>query len=185
VIKSFRFIFWSAIILISNLIFSCQNEDCVSTFNNELLVGFYESDTLENGSVEMSEKDTVFYAIVADGNDSIFYSVDDVNSVFKVPVNPAADMTSFEFYMIDSIGYDTLSLDPLEVEVTFFPDPVPHILEVDYRRFTRVISEDCGVEIGYVGLDVRESTFSSYSIESDRLTRFNESNDKVNVKIYF
>ena len=70
----------------------------MSTFNNELRVGFFKADTLESGEVEITAIDTAFYAVVADGNDSIFYDVDSVKSVFRLPVNPAADMTSFEFY---------------------------------------------------------------------------------------
>jgi len=185
VIRSYRLFFWSAILVSINLIFSCQNEDCVSTFNNEMLIGFFEADTLENGDVVIQEKDTVFYSVVADGNDSVFYDIDTLVSVMKLPVDPAGDRTAFEFYMIDSIGIDTLSFDPLELEVTIYPVQQPYCLEVSYRRFTQVISEECGVEIGFVNLEVDDTTFPAYEIDSDRLSRFNLENERVNIEVFF
>jgi hypothetical protein len=185
VIRSYRLFFWSAILVSIHLIFSCQNEDCVSTFNNEMLIGFYDADTLENGDVVIQEKDTIFYSVVADGNDSIFYDVDTIVSVVTLPVDPGADMTAFEFYMIDSVSIDTLSMDPLEFEVTIFPRKEPYFLQVSYRKITQVISEECGVEIGFVNLEVDDSTFPAYEIDSDRLSRFNLENERVNIEVFF
>lgn len=185
VIRSYRLFFWSAILISSNLIFSCQNEDCLSTFNNEMLIEFFEADTLENGEIVIQEIDTVFFAVVANGNDSVFYDYNTTVSVMTLPVNPAAERTDFEFYMIDSVGIDTLSINPLELEVTIYPVQQPYFLEVSYRRITKVISEDCGVEIGYVNLEVANSTFPVYEIDSDRLSRFNLENERVNIEVYF
>jgi hypothetical protein len=179
--RSYRLLFWSAIIVGSNLIFSCQNEDCVSTFNNHLLVGFFDLDTLENGSIEQTPLDTVFYEIVALGNDSIFYNPDTVMSTLTLPVDPSGDMAAFELYMIESISYDTLSVDPLSVTKVYYKNPNPHRISVSYRRVTRVISEDCGVEIQYVNLKVDEITFSNALLVEDKLSRFNE----ANIEVYF
>lgn len=185
VIRSYRLFFWLAIIVVSNLLFSCKDEDCVSIFNNDMLLGFYETDTLETGEVIIEEKDTTFFAIIADGNDSTFYDPSTTASVFTLPVDPASEFTAFELYMIDSVATDTISNDPLEIEITYFTDSVPHFLDVSYRSFTRVITEDCGVEIVYVNLEVDDTTFPTYEVEAAQLTRFNEENEKVNVKVYF
>ena len=72
--KSYKCFFWSLALLSGSLFFSCANEDCVSIFNNHLLVGFYESEISENG--EYPEIDTVFYSVKADGNDLVFYTPD-------------------------------------------------------------------------------------------------------------
>ena len=187
VIKSYRLFFWLAIIIFSNLLFSCKNEDCFSIFNNDMLISFNVADTLDTGEIITEAIDTMFYAIVADGNDSIFYGPETRASLFMLQVDPAAEYTSFEFYMIDSVATDTISQDPLVIEATYFPNPIPHQMDIIYRSGTRVITEDCGVEIGYVGLDVSETTFPGYEIERDILDRFTGTgtNDDVNVKVYF
>ena len=148
-------------------------------------VGFFDADTLETGEIVVEEIDTAFYAVIANGNDSVFYDPNTRASVFTVPVDPADDMTAFEFYMIDSVATDTISDNPLEIEVTYFPNPAPYLLDVSYRRVTSVITEDCGVEIIFVRVEVSETTFAGYEIEIDNLNRFNEPNEKVNVKVYF
>jgi hypothetical protein len=172
-------------ILFANLFFSCQNEDCVSTFNNYLLVGFFERDTLEDGTINVIEKDTTFFAVMAIGNDSIFYDADTLASTFTLPVDPANDETLFQFYTIDSIAYDTLNLSPLEVLITYYPSEVPDVLGVRYDRATRVITEDCGVEIAFVNLKIGEVSFKDFNLAEDRLSRFNMENEEVNIEIFF
>lgn len=183
--SSFRVIFWVGAILFANLFFSCQNEDCVSTFNNYLLVGFFERDTLEDGTINVIEKDTTFFAVMAIGNDSIFYDADTLASTFTLPVDPANEETLFQFYTIDSIAYDTLNLSPLEVVITYYPNDVPDILGVRYDRATRVITEDCGVEIAFVNLEIEEVSFKDYNLSNGRLSRFNLENEEVNIEIFF
>ncbi len=163
------------------LLGSCKTEDCVSVFNNDLLVGFVEADTLEDGKVEFNPKDTVFYTIRAEGNDSVFYNKKDRRATFALPVNPAGDRTKFIFQAIDSIRYDTLSLDPIEIDTLYFINPSPHILSVRYVRKERIITEDCGVEIGYFNIEIENSTFPMTTLVNDRLERFNE----VNIEILF
>jgi len=148
-------------------------------------VGFYNADTLEDGSVTIEEQDTAFFAVIAAGNDSTFYKPDTIISVLTLPVDPASNETLFEIYTIQSVLRDTVSFNPLVVEVTYTPNPQPHVLDVSYRRFTQVITEDCGVEIGYVGLRVDETTFQSYNVDSESLSRFNEENERVNIEIFF
>ena len=166
----------SAVVFLSD---ACKNEDCVSVFNNDLLVSFITTDTLEDGKVEIHPKDTVFYSIVAEGNDTVFYDKNDTRSIFALPVNPAGEATKFIFQVIDSIRYDTLSLDPLEIDTLYFLNPDPHILSVSYVRRERIITEDCGVEIGYFDIEITGTTFPDATVVADRLDRFNEANIEI------
>ena len=179
--RSYKFIFWVVFILGGNLFFSCQNENCVSVFNNYLLVGFINADTLQTGEIEFHKNDTIFYSVTAVGNDSVFYDKDDVLSTFTLPVNPAVGLTTFSFEMIDSIRYDTLSLDPIDIDTIYYINPTPHTITVSYNRSQRIISEECGVEIAYTKLKVEEISFPTSNLTEDKLSRFNE----VNIEIFF
>jgi len=179
--RSYKIIFWTIVAVCGNIFFSCQNENCVSVFNNYLLVGFIETDTLESGSVEFQPKDTLFYSVTAIGSDSIFYDKDSTLSTFKFPVNPSAEITTFKLEMIDSIRYDTLSMDPVIVDTIYFINPNPHTITVSYDKKLRIISEDCGAEIAYINLNIEEITFETTVLEEDKLNRFNE----ANIEVYF
>jgi hypothetical protein len=184
--RSKRLLFWLVWIVTSNLFFSCKNEDCVSTYNNHLLVALIEPDTLETGEIEFNEKDTLFYAVTAVGNDSVFYDTDTIVSTLTLPVNPAVDMTTFELYMVDSISSDTVSLSPLDIQKTYYPNVNPHIIVVSYDRSTRVITEECGVEIGFIKLKIDEITFPVYRLREESLSRLVIGNeDIVNIEIFF
>jgi hypothetical protein len=179
--KYIRFFLWIAAIFTCNFFSSCKDEDCVSILNNDLLVNLLHTDTLENGNIIFEKLDTMFYEVKAAENDSIFYSVDQTVSKLVLPVNPAKDMTIFEFYMIDSVRTDTLSTNPINIQKTYYRNPVPHILSVSYLRITRVISEDCGIEIGYARINVDETTFDSVNVVKNRLSRLND----VNIEVFF
>ena len=169
-------IFWLFGILIGQLFFSCANEDCVSIFNNHLLVGFINADTLESGDIVFNDADTIFYSIKAEWNDSIFYDPDSPSSsLITLPVDPAGELTTFELTMLDSISYDSLN------NPTYHINPVPHIISVSYNRGQRIITEDCGVEIGYSGLKIEEITFNTTLLVDNKLSRLNE----VNIEIFF
>lgn len=179
--RSFKFIFWLIVILNGSLFFSCANEDCVSVFNNYLLVGFIKTDTLESGQIEFNELDTLFYSVTAIGNDTIFYDKNDIVSTLVLPVDPASGLTSFRLEMIDSIRYDTLSLEPIEIDTIYYVNPIPHTITVSYDRRQRVISENCGVEIAYINLEVEETSFPTTNLAENKLSRFNE----VNIEVFF
>jgi hypothetical protein len=169
-------IFWLIGIFIGQLFFSCANEDCVSIFNNNLLVGFIDADTLETGDIVFSDADTIFYSIKAEGNDSIYYDPDSPSSsLITLPVDPAGLNTKFELTMLDSISYDSLN------NPTYHVNPNPHIISVSYTRGQRIITEDCGVEIGYSGLKIEEISFNTTMMVDDKLSRLNE----VNIEIFF
>jgi len=179
--KSIRFIVWLVVIFSGSIFFSCANEDCVSVFNNDLLVGFIKADTLASGQIEFHEADTLFYSITAIGNDTIFYDSTNIASTFVLPVNPADDLTTFRFEVIDSIRYDTLTFDPIEIETIYYVNPIPHTITVSYDRKHRIISEDCGTEIAYINLNIEEISFSTTNLAEDKLSRFNE----VNIEVFF
>jgi len=160
---------------------SCKNEDCISGANNYLLVDFLSVDTLETGQLEFKPKDTLFYSVMAVGNDSVFYSKAKKVSSMQLPVNPAASQTSFQFIMIDSVRYDTLSLDPTVIDTLYFLHDKPQEISVSYDRKYRVITESCGIEISYHNLSVDTITFSPSTLIKNNLSRFNE----VNIEIYF
>ena len=174
--RTYQLIFWIFGILIGQLFFSCAKEDCVSIFNNHLLVGFINADTLETGEIIFSDADTIFYSVKAVGNDTILYDPDSpATALITLPVNPAANLTTFELTMLDSISYDTLN------NPTYYVNPIPHIISVSYTTGQRIITEDCGVEIGYSGLNIDDITFNTTLLVDDKLSRLNS----VNIEVFF
>ncbi len=172
---------WQWAILLAVLMCSCQDEDCVSVSNNDFLIGFVKADTLESGKVIYENVDTLFYKVTAESNDSILYDWHTRSLTFALPVNPASDITTFHLEMLDSIRYDTLSLDPLTIDTIMYVNPMPQTISVSYEQRQRIIAEDCGVEISYVKLQVDETTFPATELTEDKLSRFNE----VNLEIFF
>lgn len=180
--RSIRSTFWMYIFFGGGVFFSCANEDCISIFNNNLLVGFIQADTLGTGEVIFTPIDTVFYKVTANGNDSVFYHPDTVvRSLLTLPVDPKSELTSFRLEMLDSIAYDTLSFDPIIIDTTYYVNPDPHIITISYRNSQRIVSEDCGVEITYTNLNIDETTFDVVNLVDDKLSRLNE----VNIEVFF
>lgn len=173
--RSYKYFFWFILVFSGSLFFSCANENCTSIYNNHLLVSFIEADTLVTGEIEFNEIDTLFYSVMAEGNDSVFYTPDTTMTIITLPVNPASDYTSFELVMLDSISYDANN-DPI-----YHENPNPHTISVRYRRTERIISEDCGVEIAYTNLKYEEITFKDTVVVDDKLSRLNN----VNIEVYF
>lgn len=182
--RSSILIFWMSIVVSSGLLFSCADEDCFSVFNNDLLVNFYSVDTLTDGQVEIEPLDTIFYSVKALGNDSVYYDSTDVTSRFALPVNPALDVTTFEFQVLDSITFVTDSLSNGQITIIdtiYHRNPNPHILTVSYERKQRIISVECGVDMGFVNIRLDETTFPDTNLKVESLSRFND----VNVEVFF
>ncbi len=154
---------------------ACETENCVSLANNDLLVNFYEQDSV-------TLKNMMFEYVRAAGNDSVFYDHNTVQAKYRFPVNPADDQTLFIMQVIDSVTYDTISYDPLEVETHYHLRNGADSLWVEYDRHERIITVECGVEINYTKLSIKKCTFSKYELEGDEtsLSRLND----VNIKIY-
>jgi hypothetical protein len=163
-----------ALALLVAIIVSCKTEDCVSVANNDFLIEFYETDSTEL-------KEVTFTYIRALDNDSIFYDMDDSDNFYALPVNPAADITTFIFQVLDSVKYDTIQLDPVVIDTILYLKETPDTIEVDYKRTQRIITVDCGAEISYNIDTLNINTFSGYTIENKDLSRFND----VNVKVFF
>ena len=173
--------FFTLSIILLILLSSCKNEDCVSGANNDLLVTFLNVDTLENGNVSMKKMDTLFYSVTANSNETEFYTKAHKVDTLKLPVNPAADQTTFQLVMIDSIRFDTLSNNPVVLDTVYYLHPKPHIISVSYDRKYRVVSESCGVEISYHNITADTITFPSAALVKSNLSRFNSSN----IEVYF
>jgi len=173
--------FLTILLVIGSILYSCKNEDCVSIYNNYLLIDFIKADTLDSGTIEFNPIDTVFYTITAVGSDSVFYDSTDVVKSLILPVNPSSGYTSFRLQMIDSIRTDTISFDPIMTVKRYYVNPTPHVISVSYNRKEKIISEDCGVEISYTNLNIDETTFPVTHMVDNKLSRFNE----VNIEILF
>jgi len=153
---------------------ACETEDCVSLSTNDLWVTFYESD----GS---DLKNVTFFFVKALENDSIFYDKEDTRNSYALPLNPVADRTTFVFQVLDSITYDTLQLEPIEIDTIYHVRDALDTFDVHYRRAQRIITVDCGAEISYNIDTISTSTFTGFEIENRQLSRFNA----VNVKVFF
>ncbi len=154
------------------LVLSCENEDCVSVHTNNFLVEFWKADSSATRKI-------AFYSIKAENNDSVFYNLDSARSLYSLPVNPAANATTFIFTEIDTIIRDTVSYEPLDVKAdTSFSSK---LIELSYQKGERIISVDCGVEIAYSKVNVEKCDFPNYVLEKTDLSRFNHDN----IKIYY
>lgn len=114
---------------------SCLDEaDCVTTTTDFVNVRFYER--------ENNLTDTLFLtSLTALGSDSVLYNQDTVTSV-RLPLDPQANSARYVFQ--SQYGRDTLVLT--------------------YSLGTRLISEDCGVEILYSQLDYLSHSFDSVNV---------------------
>jgi hypothetical protein len=125
------------IFVISSLFFlsSCLNEpDCVTTTTDFVNVRFYER--------ENNLTDTLFLtSLTAIGSDSVLHDQDTVTSV-RLPLDPQQNSAKYIFE--SQYGRDTLVLI--------------------YSLGTRLISEDCGVEILYSQVDYMSHSFDSVNV---------------------
>jgi hypothetical protein len=162
------------LILLGSVIASCENEDCVSVSNNALLVEFYSRDSTVI-------REIAFEYITAASTDTVFYAHGEESSSYALPLNPAADATMFYMQAIDTVLYDTISADPLQIDTVVVLRDRVDTLAVQYNRTQRVITPECGVEISYGNIEVEQNTFSGGEVVSPSLSRFND----VNIKIYY
>lgn len=152
---------------------ACEAENCVSVATNDMQVRFYENDSTTSRRVR-------FRYLQAIGNDSVFYTIDTVALTYSFPLDPERDRTDFALQILDTAYFDTLSTEPLELELVTVYLP-PDTLSVEYRRLMRIITEECGVEISYEELRVIRATFPAYKLISEQVSRF----DEVNLEVYF
>lgn len=169
--KANRSIYIKLIIVMLVCLTACADENCVTVYNNELLVQFFD----EDGD---APKRVRFYSITAANTDSVFFDATTFESTYRLPVNPAADTTRFILVPIDTILLDTLSRDPLLVR----RDTVlgaTRTIGVSYSRSTRIITPECGVEIAYQNLMIDTISYENYLLSADDLSRFNDANIEI------
>ncbi len=108
--------------------------DCVTTTRNFVSVNFYNSET--------NERDTLFFtSVTAVGSDSLLVNNEEIRSVL-LPLDYRQPRTTYAF--TGNTGSDTLTLV--------------------YDLGTRLISEDCGLEFVFTGIDYTRNDFDSISI---------------------
>ncbi|MBL6444958.1 hypothetical protein JMN32_01465 [Fulvivirga sp. 29W222] len=114
---------------------SCLDDpDCNSKTTNFVNIKFYNSDNNEPDTLNINK-------VTTQGTDSVLFSEVEA-SYIKLPLRPDTVQTTFVF---DSeLGIDTLILK--------------------YNTNTRLVSEDCGIEMVFSDLDYVRSDFGSIKI---------------------
>lgn len=111
-----------------------DDPDCNSQTTNFVNIKFYNSDNNEVDTLNIN-------GIIASGTDSVFFEETEVSSI-RLPLRPDTVQTTFVF---DSeLGIDTLILK--------------------YGVNTRLVSEDCGIEMVFSELDYVRSDFGSIEV---------------------
>ncbi len=131
-------------------IMGCEDSDCTTTATSNIIVEFYDQDSLYVKKVS-------FDIVTAIGTDSLFYDQNDSLSIFNLPANPGIDSTIFLFRNHDA------SIDTLIVR---------------YIRTVRLMSEACGFEQKYSRLDASTS-FPDVEVISSKLDILNEQDIKI------
>ena len=123
-------------VLICTLIVSaCDDPDCIYQGGTSIKIGFYSDQDGKSQNVRINRLEIA-------GSDSILVEAQvEVNSVV-LPINPTSN--SIRVYFDTEYGFDTL--------------------EIGYSRNTHFISEDCGVETRYGGLNLIRSDFDSVRV---------------------
>ncbi|MFC2126659.1 DUF6452 family protein [Bacteroidota bacterium] len=131
-------------------ILGCEDTDCTSSSTSNINVSFYDQDSLYKKFVS-------FDIVTAIGTDSLFYDQNDILNTFILPAHPAVDSTVFLFQNHDG------SIDTL---VVF------------YNRRIRLLSESCGFEQIYSGLEA-STTFPDVEVITSILNRLNVEDIKI------
>ncbi|MEM7109596.1 MAG: DUF6452 family protein [Bacteroidota bacterium] len=120
---------------------SCQDEaDCLRITTDFANLRFYK--------IEDNEPDTVDLSMLKPlGSDSVLLADTTVSSSIRLPINPNAESTGFAFET--EFGIDTLMLS--------------------YGTSTRLIAEDCGIEVIIFELEAVRNDFDSIRIVNDIL----------------
>ncbi|GAA0891591.1 hypothetical protein GCM10009122_12700 [Fulvivirga kasyanovii] len=111
-----------------------DDPDCNSQTTNFVNIKFYNSDNNEADTLNIN-------GVIASGTDSVFFEEAEVSSI-RLPLRPDTVQTTFVF---DSeLGIDTLILK--------------------YSVNTRLVSEDCGIEMVFSELEYVRSDFGSIEV---------------------
>lgn len=123
------------------IFFSCQDEaDCISVTTDFANLSFYK--------IDLNELDTVVVnGLQPVGSDSILLSDTTITGTIQIPLNP--NMNSSTFAFDTEYGLDTLILS--------------------YNVSTRLVAEDCGLEVLFSELDTLRNDFDSIRIVNNIL----------------
>lgn len=114
---------------------SCDGPDCIRTGSVRIRLGFY--DLQEGGAAAIRINNLQIL-----GSDSVLFDgVPDVSNII-LPINPSAD--SITVFFDTELGSDTLT--------------------IGYKKIARLISEECGAEVVYKGLNIIRSDFDSVRV---------------------
>lgn len=114
---------------------SCNDPDCIRVGGDQIRMNFYDLETGEASLIRINNLQVL-------GADSILFDgVPDVTTLI-LPINPAAD--SITAYFDTELGNDTLI--------------------IAYSSVARLISEDCGAEAVFSGINIVRSDFDSIRV---------------------
>ncbi|MEQ8926466.1 MAG: DUF6452 family protein [Fulvivirga sp.] len=139
------------------LFFSCDEPDCILQGGTSLRIGFYNV-------LDGSELPLRINLLQVEGIDEILLE-DTIDIEFVVfPIDPADNQITI--YFDTEFGTDTLT--------------------VNYKKTARLISEDCGTEVIYNGIEVVRSDFDSVRVFNASMeTNFlNPTTVNENIRVY-
>ena len=138
--------------LILFLLSACLDEpDCITTATNIVKISLKETDVDSAASV-------LFLKISISGTDTLLY-VGQQAPFLNLPLNPAADETTFRFYYGTSI--DSLTLV--------------------YSRRTSLVSPDCGAFVYFEKVAAKSYSFSDVEIINPQLST--SATNNINIKL--
>ncbi|MEM9858063.1 MAG: DUF6452 family protein [Bacteroidota bacterium] len=139
------------LIVILCVVMACQDEaDCISSTTDFVNLRFYKVEDNETATIE-------FFSLKPLASDSTLLSDTTINSVIRLPLDLNATSTSFVFDT--EFGRDTLILG--------------------YETSTRLISEECGIELLVFGLQSLRNDFDSIQVVNDILVE--EINEDIRI----
>ncbi|QSE97905.1 DUF6452 family protein [Fulvivirga lutea] len=123
------------ILLLISTLFSCDEPDCILQGGSKMKIGFYSV-------IDGTAQPLRINLLEVEGIDgSILENSNDTSDVV-LPINPAD--SEIRLYFDTEFGLDTLI--------------------VGYKKTARLISEDCGTEVVYNGIEVIRSDFDSVRV---------------------
>lgn len=135
--------------IMSIMMLSCENTDCLSFSRNYLIIQFLDSSNVKK-NIEVDY-------ITATGSPFIFYSDTTFNQV-ALPINTELSQTTYIFGNTDD-STDTLS--------------------VGYIQRQRLISESCGFELQYQNLQILGTSFPEAVLQFEELNLLNNVDVKI------
>lgn len=139
------------------LVIGCKDfEDCRSLYTSMVYIEFVSNDNSKSSTPYLFDTLEI---------DSSIIKLKEIGDFLKIPLNPAADSTTFYLYRSNPI----LRTDT----VTIY-----------YQRYTSLISPQCGAQQEYI-LDSLYTTFPGDSIIHKALRREGDKQNPADVQIFY